>query len=90
MLGENDELDLNSLDENKDKVDSFLKSFNEFRKMKTRKEKKELEYYEIANSSPFGWVTESCYNNDLFETSDDTKWSGMRRLRSHQQRNRRG
>ena len=42
--------------------------------MKTRKEKKELESYEIANRSPFGWVTEQCYNDDLFETSDDTKW----------------
>ena len=42
--------------------------------MKTRKEKKELESYEIANRSPFGWVTESCYNDNLFESSDNTKW----------------
>ena len=39
--------------------------------MKTRKEKKELESYKIANSPPFGWVTEKCYNDDLFD--DDTK-----------------
>ena len=74
LLGENDELDLNSLDENKDKVESFLKFFDEFRKMKIRKEKKELESYEIANRSPFGWVTEQCFNDNLFESSDDTKW----------------
>ena len=74
LLGEDDKLDLNSLDEKKDKVESFLKFFNEFRKMKTRKEKKELESYEIANRSPFGWVTESCYNDNLFESSDNTKW----------------
>ena len=42
--------------------------------MKTRKEKKELESYEIANRSPFVWVTESCYNDNLFESSDNTKW----------------
>ena len=42
--------------------------------MKIRKEKKELESYEIANRSPFGWVTEQCFNDNLFESSDNTKW----------------
>ena len=70
LLGDDDKLI--PLNENKDKVESFLKFFDEFRKMKTRKEKKELESYEIANRSPFGWFTEKCYNDNLFESSHDT------------------
>ena len=69
LLGEDDKLV--SVDEKKDKVESFLKFFDEFRKMNIRKEKKELESYKIANSSPFDWLTEKCYNDDLFE--NDTK-----------------
>ena len=50
---------------------SFLKFFDEFRKMKTRKEKKELESYEIANRSPhlrnlelpFTWPTPKIAEN---------------------------
>ena len=41
---------------------------------KWKSEKKELESYEIANTSPFGWVTESCFNDNLFESSDNSKW----------------
>ena len=63
-----------SLDENKDKVESFLKFFAKFSNMRTRKCKKELESYEIANRSVYGWQTEKCFNDNLFDSSTDTKW----------------
>ena len=44
-----DDGNLISLDENKDKVESFLRFFVKFSNMRTRKCKKELESYEIAN-----------------------------------------
>ena len=63
-----------SLNENKDKVELFLKFFVKFSNMRTRKCKKELESYEIANRSVFGWQTEKCFNDNLFDSSMDTKW----------------
>ena len=42
--------------------------------MRTRKCKKELESYEIANRSIYGWQTEKYFNDDLFDSSSDTKW----------------
>ena len=42
--------------------------------MRTRKCKKELESYEIANHSVYGWQTEKCFNDNLFDSSTDTKW----------------
>ena len=83
-----DDGNLISLDENKDKVESFLKFFARFSNMRTRKNKHELESYKIANSSVYGWLTEKCYNDDLFDSGNDT--NGMRRMRNHQQRNSRG
>ena len=69
-----DDGNLISLDENKDKVESFLKFFARFSNMRTRKNKHELESYKIANSSVYGWLTEKCYNDDLFDSGNDTKW----------------
>ena len=48
--------------ENKDEVDAFLKFFVQFGNQRVRKTKREIESYEIANSSAHGWLTERCYN----------------------------
>ena len=62
--------------------------------MRTWKCKKELELYEIANHSAYGWQTEKCFNDNLFDSSTDTKWyeeeeeppaKKMKRLREPQQ-----
>ena len=56
-------------EENKDKVDAFLKSFVQFGNKRVRKTKREIESYEIANSSAHGWLTEQCYNQqNLFQS----------------------
>ena len=54
--------------ENKDEVDAFLKFFVQFGNQRVRKTKREIESYEIANSSAHGWLTERCYNQqNLFQ-----------------------
>ena len=56
-------------EENKDKVDAFLKSFVQFGNKRVRKTKREIESYEIANSSAHGWLTEQCYNQqNMFQS----------------------
>ena len=72
MVG--DDGDIVSLDDtsNKDKAQDFLKYFLKFGRMRQRKVKKELESYTIANSSSYGWLTESIYNQaDIFKSGGD-------------------
>ena len=52
----------------------YVKFFVKFSNMRTRKCKKELESYEIANRSVYGWQTEKYFNDNLFDSSSDTKW----------------
>ena len=59
----------------------FATILEKYQQEKRQKEKEKLNNlrvgdraFEIANSSPFGWITESCYNDTLFESSDVTKW----------------
>ena len=56
-------------EDNKDKVDAFLKFIVQFGNKRVRKTKREMESYEIANSSAHGWLTEQCYNQqNLFQS----------------------
>ena len=65
-------------EDSKDKVEAFLKSFKDFKNKRVRKTEREIESYEIANSSTFGWLTVKCYNQqNLFEsglTPGSSKW----------------
>ena len=50
-----------SVDEgNEVNVDAFLRIFVQFRIQRVRKTNREIESYEITNSSAHGWVTEQC------------------------------
>ena len=56
-------------EDNKDKVDAFLKFFVQFGNKRVRKTKREIESYAIANSSAHGWLTEQCFNQqNLFQS----------------------
>ena len=56
-------------EDNKDKVDAFLKFIVQFGNKRVRKTKREMESYEIANSSAHGWLTEQCYNQqNMFQS----------------------
>ena len=56
-------------EDNKDKVDAFLRFFVQFGNQRVRKTKREIESYEIANSQTHGWLTEKCYNQqNLFQS----------------------
>ena len=57
-------------EDNKDKVDAFLKFIVQFGNKRVRKTKREMESYEIANSSAHGWLTEQCYNQQNLFQSD--------------------
>ena len=56
-------------EDNKDKVDAFLRFFVQFGNQRVRKTKREIESYEIANSSTLGWLTEKCFNQqNMFQS----------------------
>ena len=71
----------------KDKVDAFLKFIVQFGNKRVRKTKREIESYEIANSSAHGWLTEQCYNQrNLFQSGLKEAPIGMILLRNFQLR----
>ena len=56
-------------EDNKEKVDAFLRFFVQFGNQRVRKTKREIESYEIANSSTHGWLTEQCFKQqNLFQS----------------------
>ena len=56
-------------EDSKAKVDAFLQFFVQFGNKRVRKTKREIESYEIANSSAHGWLTEQCYNQqNMFQS----------------------
>ena len=65
-------------EDSKDKVEAFLRSFKQFKTKRVRKTEREIESYEIANSSTHGWLTVKCWNQqNMFDsglTPGSSKW----------------